>query len=114
MKKVSDLEGAELDYWVAKAHGWKSDPDFLDSALDQGYWTADGIFEPKHEWKPSIDWSQGGPIIEREKIQLEIIHGEWGALIDVDAWPKYGPTPLIAAMRAFVASKFGNEIEEIK
>ncbi len=66
----------------------------------------------------STDWAQGGPIIERE----------W---LDVTPWPNesdedlrwqcvqhdstdclcFGPTPLIAAMRCYVASKLGDEVE---
>jgi len=62
-------------------------------------------------WSPSTDWAQGGPIIEREKIEL--FH--YGAS---DTWEgqiiehvQYGPTPLIAAMRCYVASKLGDEVE---
>jgi hypothetical protein len=62
---------------------------------------------------PSTDWAQGGPIIEREKIGLHCGDGTWG--VDVGIWEashsrclhiKRGPTPLIAAMRCYVASKW--------
>lgn len=66
----------------------------------------------------STDWSQGGPIIEREEIALEpMTHDEHG-----DGWlatrvegpaicMEFGQTMLIAAMRCFVASHLGDEIE---
>lgn len=63
----------------------------------------------------STKWEFGGPIIEREKIRV-------GPVNDSEGWfaykyvgggkPEYfGPTPLIAAMRCFVASKLGDEVE---
>lgn len=62
---------------------------------------------------PSTDWAQGGPIIEREHI------GTYHFVLPEDGWaasvfddPIYvGPTPLIAAMRCYVASKLGDEVE---
>lgn len=93
--KVTDLQGAELDYWVAKAEGWKS----------------------SHPY--TSDWAAGGPIIEREKIALNIhLDGtEWFAWIPMPhingkVLPKAynGPTPLVAAMRAYVAKKLGEEV----
>ena len=73
----------------------------------------------EEDYSPSTNWSQGGPIIEREKIQLE-----WDALFK--CWTSRdmsngsvsfcgetfcGDTPLIAAMRCYVASKLGDEVE---
>lgn len=67
-------------------------------------------------YTPSTDWSQGGPIIERERISLSIKHdGWWLAQIyninDDPRWLTLGQTPLIAAMRCYVASKLGDEVE---
>jgi hypothetical protein len=68
------------------------------------------------EFEPSENWADGGPIIEREKIGLKYT----GAAMEFVAWVNgelstvhdhYGPTPLIAAMRCYVASKMGDEIE---
>ena len=66
----------------------------------------------------STDWAIGGPIIEREKISImEECNGTWmgsiGGCTDLDMplWQEHGPTPLIAAMRCYVASKLGAEIE---
>ena len=73
---------------------------------------------------PSSDWAQGGPIIEREKIQLtphcmvNPLHG-WSAAFrsfdeDDDVYALHrmrGKTPLLAAMRCYVASKLGDTVE---
>lgn len=93
--KTSELVGAALDWAVAKCEG-----------LD--YWQPDiGPSEPAY----STNWSQGGPIIEREKIAIkENGYGYWFAKIDEGRWMR-GPTPLIAAMRCFVASKLGDKVD---
>lgn len=121
--KTSELQGAALDWAVAKCEGY-FDMDMAsvhDGVVNVFYFPA---------WQPSTDWSQGGPIIEREKI------GVWWATHYVDEdgveygnhWyaemgctdenvdSRYcgvadGPTPLITAMRCYVASKLGDEIE---
>ncbi len=61
----------------------------------------------------STDWAWGGPIIEREGISIgcHLDGAEWFAQ---NYWGEYessGPTALIAAMRCFVASRFGDEID---
>lgn len=70
-------------------------------------------------FNPSADWAIGGPIIQRESIHLTPDDsGGWWAerRIFNSGGPAFqtsydraviarGPTPLIAAMRAFVASK---------
>lgn len=73
-------------------------------------------------YDPSEDWALAGPIIERERITLEtrwnhegsdsVFIAEWSAFVGHDAQHDIdGPTPIIAAMRAYVASKFGAEVE---
>ena len=64
-------------------------------------------------FSPSTDWAQGGPIIEREGIRLHRSStGDWWAGPESDPHrPVSGPTPLIAAMRCYVASKMGDTID---
>ena len=74
-------------------------------------------------FSPSTDWAQGGPIIERNKIDLFTEIGtpeSWVASVDryqngqrLTGWRLHqcGPTPLVAAMRCYVASKLGEEID---
>lgn len=65
----------------------------------------------------STEWALGGPIIEREKIELVPNGADWDAMYQDQHIPSEGPTPLIAAMRCYVASKLGDEVdvpEELK
>lgn len=101
--KVSELTGPALDWTVAGAEGNYS------IFYDCGYGEI---------WAPSTDWAQGGPIIEREKIELRyhdvIVAGIWyrdGIGSDECSHKAIGPTPLIAAMRCYVVSKLGEEVE---
>jgi hypothetical protein len=82
-----------------------------DQALDWAVSQIEG-----HERAYSTDWAHGGPIIEMERIELEWSGSEWWARIKADD-DFSGPTPLVAAMRCFVASRLGDEVdipEELK
>lgn len=102
--KTSELTGAALNWAVQKCEGARKDIDFA-------WWTED--------YAPSTDWAQGGPIIERELIDIRHIRSNtlyWEAWTSAPEAPdgevsECGPTPLIAAMRCYVASKLGDEIE---
>ena len=98
--KTSELIGVALDWAVARCEGIVGYGD----ALDIGFIKEGG-------YTPSSDWAQGGPIIERERIRIDP-RGVWCAAHDSCEWTYYmGETPLIAAMRCYVASKLGDEIE---
>jgi hypothetical protein len=69
---------------------------------------------------PSTDWALAGPIIEREGVCMMFspkdARGAWYSVMGKNRFlsPDFegsGPTPLIAAMRCYVASKLGDEIE---
>lgn len=100
----SDLIGAELDAAVARACS-----ELIAKIDDRGVW----VRRPRYDcafnidlYSPSTDWSQGGPIIEQERIELRLASdGEWYANMLDDPPGFRSATPLIAAMRAFVASK---------
>jgi len=69
-------------------------------------------------YEPDADWSQGGPIIERERIDLAHSHPEsHNATRGIHCTARInglylgGPTPLIAAMRCYVSSRLGEEVE---
>ena len=112
--KTNELQGAALDWAVAKCEG-------LEVYFEDGLVCLVGQpFDTYWKyWNPTTDWAQGGPIIERE----------W---LDVTPWPnesredmrwhcqqhdtandfaQYGPTLLIAAMRCYVAYILGDEVE---
>jgi hypothetical protein len=105
--KTNELTGAALDWAVAKCEGVTVLPKMRGGcyvALDRGETVL---------LRYSTDWAQAGPIIEREGMQLWR-GGEWCASLDQSFNPpdfQTGPTPLIAAMRCYVASKLGEEVE---
>ena len=118
--KTSELTGAALDWAVAMASG-REVKLTLRSYLGDNPGPEFLALEWEHDWQelnaycPSTDWAQGGPIIEREKIVVIPPHD------DIEDWEayhptrshneEYGPTPLIAAMRCYVASKMGDEVD---
>lgn len=66
------------------------------------------------DFEPSSVWNHGGPLIERERIVIAWERGRvWASVYSPGERVRrsFGPTPLIAAMRAFVKSKFGPEVE---
>lgn len=102
--KTSELTGAALDWAVSRCEhpAWS-----VECAV---------INVTKYNYRWSINWSQGGPIIEREGIGLHFDDDDndpWAARPYLgDTWNlMLGPTPLIAAMRCYVASKLGDEVE---
>jgi hypothetical protein len=107
--KVDELEGKQLAYWVARSLGF-TNADVVPSDLC-GWEHIEGEGFRK-EWEPHEDWAQGGPIIDREIQELShICKGRWCA----SNWnnnASFGPTPLIAAMRAYISSKFGDEVPD--
>lgn len=132
--KTSELTGNLLAKWVAKAAGiCLHDAPHTKSCGNWGTdYTCTSCGKDAYEgptmlsWAPHENWAQGGPIIERERIEL-IHYGDngavgapWEAQISkgahyIDQYPHDatgGPTPLIAAMRAYVASKFGDEVPD--
>lgn len=109
--KTSELSGVQLDWAVGHIQGYAEGP-------CGSFWITE---DDCVDFKPTTDWSQGGPIIEREGISLDYIGVGEG--IRVQAWQATtwsadnlmssgsGPTPLVAAMRCFVASELGDEVE---
>ena len=93
--KTSELTGAALDWAVAQLEG--------EGAIKR--WNF-------NNYKPSVAWEQGGPIIEREEFQIYPARTfGWCSTLNGGGKLNFGPTPLIAAMFCYVASKFGEEIE---
>ena len=100
--KTAGLIDTALDWAVTKCEGF-------DHEVTSSEW---GM------WGWATDWAQGGPIIEREGINL-VYQGDahdWNASLWDYAeqdWHLHteGPTPLVAAMRCRVASKLGDEID---
>ena len=114
--KTADLIGTALDWAVAKCLGATRIQLYQYNGRRMiRVSLPEGIHAP---WEPSRYWGQGGPIIEREWLDLT----SWPNESDEDMrWEctqydsitgrTFGPTPLIAAMRCYVASRLGDEIE---
>jgi hypothetical protein len=103
--KVSELTGAALDWAVAQIEKPRLSQSFARKnvvVLAHG-----GLYAP------TIDWAQGGPIIEREEIDtVKVGVKQWRGRIEAgNPVSGYGPTYLIAAMRCYVASKVGDTVE---
>ncbi|MDI1362566.1 phage protein NinX family protein [Methylotenera sp.] len=110
--KISELTGEALDWAVSECESRLYSPNP----------------SSRYYFSPSTNWAQGGPIIERVINKLwRNLNGTYGAQIkyrapyysptyDADIGTdafinKHGDTPLVAAMRCYVASKLGDEIE---
>ena len=110
--RTSELTDAALDWAVTKCMGY-----------NESVWR-----NFRNECLYSTDWAQGGPIIDREDIAMSskpdglwaayapkgtrlVQHG--GQAVEVFNWTykQQGYTPLIAAMRCYVASKLGDEVD---
>tara|TARA_R110000868_G_scaffold90159_1_gene250567 strand:+ start:2700 stop:3011 length:312 start_codon:yes stop_codon:yes gene_type:complete len=96
--KTSELTGVALDWAVAKCEGVE-----VRILERQIVWPED--------YAPSTDWAQGGPIIQQEKIDVMYEHDMRWIAVPQKGVESHGPTPLIAAMRCYVASKLGDDIE---
>ena len=102
--KTSELSGPALEYWFMKATG-KFDIEFpgvsFSDWMDYG-----GMPE-------MFGWADVGPIIEQEAMSIKrTAPSDWCARAYGGRIMRWGDTPLIAAMRCFVASKFGNEVPD--
>ena len=112
--KTSELTGHALDWAVGTCEGHDK-------------WRLSGKeFGPHHTFTDlnlnySTDWTQGGPIIARMGDYLQEGNKETGEYYCstpsvAEEWHNHpvrgiGPTPLIAAMRCYVASQLGDEVE---
>ena len=109
--RTSELTGAALDWAVAKCIGGHIGVADECVCFDLNDGEGFNIF------KPSTDWAQGGPIIEREEIDILMEQRDlktWAAEIyrsPKGYIPQRGTTPLVAAMRCYVANKLGDEVE---
>jgi hypothetical protein len=115
--KTSELKGHALNWAVARCEGAGS---ALVDTHSRGVVLllsdATAHCEIGETYAPSTDWAHGGPIIENEGISVWVFDDvTWKAEnpffpCGVDQVFE-GPTPLIAAMRCYVASTLGDEVE---
>lgn len=118
--KVSEAPPMALNWMVAKAGGGSVKTDHKSVCLWMDGYSRMGMFNY------STNWSQGGPIIEREGIELlcnltaveaerfSKSRADWQAFYRHRRRTEersYATTPLVAAMRCYVASKLGDEVD---
>jgi len=104
----NELIGPALDEAVMQVAGLDYDITPCGPTTGRTVFDVDGLGWDEL-YSPSTNWLQGGPIIEAEGIAIALTERrtEWYACPDLKPGAKvcYGPTPLIAAMRAYVASR---------
>lgn len=108
--KTSELIGAQLDWAVGVAIGLELK---VPDGFNKPYWHMGGELYCS-KFQPSTDWMHGGPLIEKFGIMLvnpESDGGDWEASPQDNPEWQDGETPLIAACRAIVMDKLGEEIE---
>ena len=120
--KTSELQGNALDWAVASLEN----PDLTGATLAFQIRNYNKLMlksSPDNltNYSPSTYWAQGGPIIEREMLEISphfwTTDGwHWVAYVlgpnnQDENYEQRGNTPLIAAMRCYVASKLGDEVE---
>jgi hypothetical protein len=112
-----ELGGEALNHAVGKALGWTDYP--TDSIEHGSVRHLDPLRTPfgkvlnKSSFKPSTDWVDAGPIIEANNIfVMKNSKDQWVSIVH-RGHPVgvVGPTPIVAAMRCFVKSKLGNEVD---
>ncbi len=127
--RTQELMGRALDWAVAMCEGAT---ELRSDGITWGFQLGGDLKVLAPGWSlsmsycPSSDWAVGGPILEREHICPEWLASEWKAERRVAGKPyaenpqvfpivvtnvSYGPEPLIASMRCYVASKLGAEID---
>lgn len=111
--KVADATPRQIDWLVAQCEGLNpnTDPERRRQFVGYpGFAEANGFGYGIKQY--STDWSHGGPIITREKISIR----QWVDVPVVNAympnsdWSFDAASPLIAAMRCYIASKLGEEV----
>jgi hypothetical protein len=116
--KTAELIGAALDWAVAQIEGVKFIRHYLSVSDFRG---PVPVYTSLHNYRPSTDWSHGGPLIDKHQLDLKFERkGLMYAyqcqddglpiIVTEDAFGSYGLTHLIAACRAIVHAKLGGTV----
>lgn len=117
--KVDEATGVTLDWLVAECAGLQVEVKNSDGKSIVRLTNHHDMFSSgarKWVFEPSTDWSQGGPIVERENISLASQSTRWAEFWQADIghsskFTQWDHKPLIAAMRCYVMSKLGETVE---
>lgn len=112
MKKVNDLSGAELDYWVARAQG--IDPLKISIQTAQRSEERICVVDGKR-YDPSTNIALGWPILEINLISLrkpKDVNGFWVACNYYSSG--MDKSPLSAIMKCFLAMNKFKEVPDIE
>lgn len=111
--KTADLIGPALDWAVARAEGYTAhlgiDGNIYSSPaawIRDSRYCAPGV---GIIWKPSTEWSQGGPLIEKYHVQIAPVRKQWLAMHEAGDFR--ADSPLVAACRAVVSAKLGDTVQ---
>jgi hypothetical protein len=105
--KTSELTGPALDWAVAECEF--PEPDYCDE--DRLVYVTCELDHGMNTFSPSTNWAQGGPIIEQLFADYQFGYEDGEFFVGNPGTYFYGPTPLIAAMRCYVASQLGDIID---
>lgn len=116
--KTADLIGPALDWAVdAIESGKPLEIRHHKSGSGEWFFVADGVHYPSSHRKFSTDWRHGGPLIHKFQVGLlspkQSPCGEWHASTLHPDFTDFThkDNPLIAAMRAIVASELGDAVQ---
>lgn len=113
--KTADLTGPALDWLVAQCES--VEVEYINDGRTRCLLRVSPF---TGMYRPSVDWAQGGRLIEKEKLELRCNDYEWQAFCfgfpvsrahsGTRTWAA-GPTQLIAGMRCLVAATLGDEVD---
>jgi hypothetical protein len=119
--RVSELTGAQLDYWTARAEGIPAEqltirrvPRTDNLICVHSFYDVaglGGLLVKRVDY--SSKWETGGPLIEKHRVDLYWIAGHSGCGAFIGSDDGHGDTPLQAICRAVVRAAFGDEVEEV-
>jgi len=116
--KVSEATGHVLNWMVAKADNAMAPAGDVVMMGKQLFVAYKGDFGEPGQWvlyRPTTDWGQGGPLIDLGRITVGTTETDMctGWAMDEEGNKAFagGPTMLIAAMRCFVISRLGDEVD---
>lgn len=116
--KIAYLDaGPLLDYWVAMAADYdpvyQAEGEEGPRACISRCHDAQGELVPvtPRAFRPSTNWGDAGPIIEREHIDLISDFGRWMARHERrQDYSRPHTSPLVTAMRAYLTWEYGDEL----